>query len=202
MKTTASAVAQKQAPGLTSKESALCRGGVSTETTGGVLGGPPLPNCRTEARLPELEVRWEGDTRGRPKMETGQYPLSYHKKWGWRKVRKHEKCPDSKDEVSRALCLGTGSAEEGRAVCWRSGSEWGVYWWGASQEAKIKFTDTKSRTGTEIVAWDVGAGIWGITVWSAWSFNLGWWQQFWNEWQWCLHNDVNVLNATDCTLNG
>ena len=59
MKTTASAVAQKQAPGLTSKESALCRGGVSTETTGGVLGGPPLPNCRTEARLPELrsEVR-------------------------------------------------------------------------------------------------------------------------------------------------
>lgn len=43
----ASAVDQRQAPGLT-VEAVLCAGGDQ------VLTGVPLPTCRTEARLPEL----------------------------------------------------------------------------------------------------------------------------------------------------
>lgn len=57
VKTTASAMSQRQTPGVTSKGGAFSRRELGTKTTGDVLGGPPLSNWRTEVRLPKLEAR-------------------------------------------------------------------------------------------------------------------------------------------------
>lgn len=123
VKTRATHVTQRQAAGLPCKGNALHRRRQHCDHRGSP-GGPCLPNCRTETRLPVLAGEVKKRYRRRPKIEE-LASIFYHsiKKWGWRKGRENEKCLGTQDAISRALCLATGSGEEGGAVCWMSGSQ-------------------------------------------------------------------------------